>query len=198
MRPWSELHLADSASLALDSLHDGSDSRVSSEGSGVDISSTLAVVGSRLDPRVLRVKIPQGHAGAQRSLHASRDGGVVRLGLGSELGGGGVAARARDVELGDVDVETEVGEAFHGAHDGRGGWVVAGGEVGLEADAVDVVAVGEDVLDQGDCVGVLGAGVLDAVVVVEELDVEVGGDGGLAGVLEGEGYVSLADVSQEC
>jgi len=57
-------HLADGASLALNSLHDSSNSRVSSKRSGVDVGSALTVVGSRLDPRVLRVKVPQGHASA--------------------------------------------------------------------------------------------------------------------------------------
>ena len=118
--------------------------------------------------------------------------------MSSELSGSRAAAWARNVELGDVNVETEAGETLHGTHDRRSGWVVASGKVGLKSDAVDVVAVSEDVLDQGDRVGVLGAGALDTVVVVEKLNVEVGGDSGLSGVLEGERDVSLADVSQEC
>jgi len=114
------------------------------------------------------------------------------------LSGGRAAAWAGDVELGDVDVKTEVGETLHGTHDRSSGWVVAGGEVGFETDTVNVLAVGEDVLDQGDGVGVLGSGALDAVVVIEELDVEIGGDSGLTGVLKGKRNVGLSNVGEEC
>lgn len=48
----------------------------------------------------------------------------------------------------------------------------------LQADSVDLDSVGLDKLDNFECTGGLGAGVLDVVVVVVEFDSWIGGRGG--------------------
>ena len=126
--------------------------------------------GARGAPRVGVAHAPHGDAGAARDGQAGLDDAAVVVRLRG--------ARALDVELGDLHVHAERGEA----RDRR--LVVARHralrvEVRLEADAVDRDAAGLEVPDH--VVDGLGLGVgpvVGVVVVVAELGAGVGGAGG--------------------
>jgi hypothetical protein len=90
-----------------------------------------------------------------------------------------------NVNLRLVDDETLLGESLHSGHLGGGAGCRANDEVGFEANAIDLDALGEDAFDEIAGGGVLRARIFDAVVVVDELRGEAGRFGGLGGEFEG-------------
>lgn len=127
-----------------------------------------------------------------RSKTSTRHGAIVG-GLLRQAGRRRRQAGEADIELGVGDLDAQRGKGVDLREQRRGAGRLADDEVALQTDAVDAgAAVGLDLLDEGDGVGGLGAGVLDVVVIVVELGGRVGGGGGGKGqgdVLEAQGGV---------
>jgi hypothetical protein len=102
------------------------------------------------------------------------------------LRGGGLHA---DINLGVGDLDAEIDERLQVAGKVLADGGLTDGEMGLETDAVDLGTVGLDEFDDVLGTGGLGATPFDAVVIVVELNIWVGGSGSL----EGNGDVGLAD-----
>ncbi|CAG7652321.1 hypothetical protein SBRY_50846 [Actinacidiphila bryophytorum] len=135
-------------------------------------------------PAVLVGDAPHRDAGAAGHGQAALDDGGVAVGLRG--------AGARDVHLGHLHVDTEVGEALQvGLEVGRDRGL--GVEVPLEAHAVDRDAAGLEVLDHVVDGGALRVDAVGVVVVVAELGVRVGGPRGAEGLLD----VAVADLVLE-
>jgi len=90
-----------------------------------------------------------------------------------------------------------VRERLHSGHLRRRAWRGADDEVRLEAHAIDLNALSLDTGDDFAHGGVLGAGVLDVVVVEDELDVGTDRFGGGGGEFEGQRNVLRPDVLVE-
>ena len=113
---------------------------------------------------------------------------LVGLTLPGQVGRVGGRLQA-DVELGQGNLNAEIGEALDGVNVLVEGGVALGDEVGLEADAVNADALLLEHADDALGGGGLGAGRLKVVVV----DVELGMGVDLGGRLEGELDVLLAE-----
>ena len=146
------------------------------------------------DPGVAVGDAPDGvgHAALheEAGLHRLVPVGLLRVGVqgrqrlaGERAGRGARLDGGADVDLGLGDVQAQVGEALHGGLQVRE--AVLGAQVGLEAHAVDRHLLRLELLHQVVDGLALGPGVLDVVVVVEQLGRGVG----LVGPAEGVGDV---------